>query len=306
MQLFKSLWNKRLVKILTAILLFCGTERFCRMQTEGFQVIKTRAVLDYHPGWDNAPLSFHEQEEIDHILSQPFYFLGSGVQSYAFISKDRKTVLKLFKHYHMWPHTQLLKELSLPFGFDHLREKVIQERQRRVSFIFDSSKIAYEKCLEETGVFYLHLNASSTFKRSLTIFDKLGIQHELELDNTPFILQKKAEPILSRISELMKKKKEEEAKKCISTFLHLIYHRCQKGILNTDRKICRNIGYVEDQAIHIDIGSFMQFTASPTPQSIHDEVVRETLEFKEWLRKKHPGLVESFNQNMQELFSNEP
>src|SRR5258706_12163985 len=79
--------------------------------------------------WELSPLSAQEKENIDKILTEPFSFLGSGGQCYAFVSKDEKYVLKFFKQ----------KANPCP--------------------LFNSCKIAYETLKEETGMLALHLNA---------------------------------------------------------------------------------------------------------------------------------------------------
>src|ERR1700722_9090601 len=48
-----------------------------------------------------TPKDIEKFMEIKNVLDQPFYFLGSGGTSFAFLGKDGKTVLKFFKHQHL-------------------------------------------------------------------------------------------------------------------------------------------------------------------------------------------------------------
>jgi hypothetical protein len=195
MKFFRS----QFAKFLFFILAFIALGKLCRTQTGGFKTVKTVGDMPYNSAWEMS--SFTQEQAVQEVLKQKFYFLGSGVQSYAFISEDGKSVLKLFKHYHMWPNTQLLRKVHLPFHLNEWCEKTIQEREKRMSCIFSSCKIAFEDCPEETGVYYLSLNLEKK-EGSLTLIDKLGIAHTLDTKNTPFLLQKKAIPLFPYFSEL--------------------------------------------------------------------------------------------------------
>lgn len=294
-------YRSKIAKILLVLLAFFAVSKFCRKQTDGFRVIKTQAATPFNPSWENPPLSTTESEEIQNILSQKFHFLGSGVQSYAFLSDDGKTVLKFFKHYHMWPNTQLLQKISLPLNFV---ENTVEERHKRMSYIFNSCKIAHKECEEQTGVFYLQLNPSPGFPK-IRVFDKLNIAHEIDLKTTPFLLQRKAVPLCPYISQLMKKGDVQEAKKSIESVLILVQNRMQKGVLNTDRKFCRNVGFFEGKAIHIDIGSFDKSSPLQDPAIIQEEAEKELLEFKVWLKKEHPMLIEYFEESFNSFFNDD-
>ena len=56
-----------------------------------FSADKFKLDLPYNAKWEV------EQIPIDSILSQRFYFLGKGLQSFAFISEDGCYVLKVFR-----------------------------------------------------------------------------------------------------------------------------------------------------------------------------------------------------------------
>src|SRR2546428_4046403 len=130
------------------IVCFIAVERFCHHQTEGFRVHKIASTLPYDPKWDVAPLSADEQLAVDKALDQPFTFLGSGGQCYAFLSQDQTTVIKFFKHHHMRP-INWLNRLSLPIFLDKYRLKIIEMRQKKFDHIFGSCKIAYDDFKEE-------------------------------------------------------------------------------------------------------------------------------------------------------------
>lgn len=251
-----------------------------------------------NPDWDVSV-----KEPPRELLQQPFTFLGKGVQCYAFESADKTVVLKLFKHYHAWPSNSVLRELSLPSFLENKRKQTLLARYERVHAIYSSCKIAMEEMPEETGMLYLHLNPTSHLNQKLTFFDKLGIRHEINLDTTPFLLQKKGVVAFEKLSLLMKEGQVEKTKQAISSLLQLIVRRCEKGIVNTDPIVRRNMGYIGETAIEIDTGSFVKNAFCKKPYEIKREVFFETLELKEWLEKHHPDLLAYFQENLDALIS---
>src|SRR5271166_494426 len=132
------------LKWLFALLLFLSVERFCHRQTEGFRLQKIASQLPYRADWATPPAS----KAIQTLLSQPYRFLGSGGQCYAFVSQDGTAVIKFFKHHHMRPSRLLLPKQK-------------QQRKERLENLFSSFKIANDLLKEETALLFLHLNPGS-------------------------------------------------------------------------------------------------------------------------------------------------
>lgn len=267
---------RNVLKILLALLtLFC-VERFCRYQTDGFRVEKTLGEE-----WKEPPVAL--EGHILQLLDQPFTFLGSGVQSYVFLAADGKHVLKLFKHYHMAPRTDLLKKVPLPFWLEGLRFRVLEQRAKRMRSIFESHQIAFEDLRAETGLVHLQLTPSNAPK--IAVLDKIGIRRELDLSAMPFALQKRATLVFESLSD------KEMAKQRIDSLLAAIKTRCQKGIANSDPIIHRNFGFIGTQAVEIDAGSFAKNPHQLTENELRREIYFETLELQEWMKEKNPELA---------------
>lgn len=262
-------------------------ERFCRSQTAGFRPGKTISDHCFEEKWDVA-FSPDEEEQARQILSQPYYFLGSGVQCYAFLSEDKQTVLKIFKPYHLWPPTHILSSLPLPLSF---RKRTIAAREKRLSSIFESAKIAVIDLAEETGVFYLHLNTTEHEFPCITLYDKLGISHQIPLDQTAFALQKKAELAFDHFTK-------ENGKETVNQLFALVVQRCKKGIENSDAALYKNVGFVANKAILIDIGSFSKNPFLKKAYMLKKEVLSETRELKEYLKRHYPELLNDYYENV--------
>lgn len=271
------------------IALFCVcfflVERFCHRQTEGFHLHKITADLPFNPELATPPPT----EEIKALLSQTYSFLGSGGQSYVFISQDKRAVIKFFKHHHMCP---------LPFSI----QKEI--RKKRLNELFTSFKIAYDFLEEETGLLFLHLNQGNDFQRNLTLIDPIGIRHEINLDKTTFALQRRANLALPTLRKLLKEGKLEEAKAHLCSLLNMMVKRIRIEICNCDPVIKRNTGFIEGQAVEIDLGSFAIDKSLSHPLARRRALFFDTLKLRHWLKKHAPILLPFFDLQLGKCFVN--
>lgn len=296
---------KILYKIFLVLLIFIAVQQFCRSQTRGFNMNKTVADFPNDPEWDLPTPSEKEQHAIQQILNQPFYFLGRGVQCYAFISKDQKSVLKIFKHYHMGPSSRLLRQLPLTKSLNKLRKMTLDERKKRMRSIFESLKIATLDLKQETGTLFVHLNTTHERFPSLQVFDAIGCAHVLSLDQTPFVLQKKAELLYPTLEKALASENYEDSKQMLFKLVDLIISRSKKGICNSDPVLKRNLGCIKDKAIEIDIGSFSKNPFLSSDCAIKREIIYETLELKEWLESKSLPLKKELEGYLKTLLSEE-
>ncbi len=265
-----------LCKVLFSVAALFVTERFCRLQTDGFRLAKatTSHTYPFQQVSEGSPKQLH----------QPFYYLGSGVQSYVFLGEDNETILKLFKHHHFGPSVEFCK-WALP---KCLSKTIVKKREKRMQGLFESAFIAYDKLASHTGVFYLHLGKSTSALGNLPIYDKLGILHHLDLDQTEFILQHKAETVENRLHSLLSQGKVTEAISSMKDLLALIQNRSKKGIKNKDGNVLENCGFLDKQPLEIDIGSFIYRTNSSHPNPHKKTAIRATLKLLGFIKKHYP------------------
>ncbi|MFI5335070.1 MAG: hypothetical protein ACHQT8_07955, partial [Chlamydiales bacterium] len=171
------MWKKRVFNTVLLLGSFIALERFCHTQTRGF------SLQNIYPA-DKLPLGSGCGILPD--CSQPFTFLDSGLEFYAFLSADKQHVLKFFKQHHVKQADFLAKCSPL---FNNLK----REKRERLKGSFASCKIAFEELQEETGLLYLHLAKTDENLPIVTLIDKLGIAHRVALDELPFLAQKRAE-----------------------------------------------------------------------------------------------------------------
>lgn len=269
---------KYLIKSLIFIAACVGLSVFCRHQTDGFQIYKISSSYPLSQEW-TTPYP-NDAKLIKDVLAQPFYYLTKGSQSFVFLSHDQKYVIKLIRYNHMKPN--LWVQITSKQKCERLNQKLKQD--------LTSYKLAYEMLKKETALIFLHLNQTNYLHQKLTIVDKLGIEHTLDLDKTDFILQKRVQPFYPYLKQLMDENKENDAKALISHLISLLAYQYKKGIINTDVDLFKNFGCLDNQAVELDIGSLRQEPLSHDMTYYREEILKVVDCLHNKLSQDYPSL----------------
>ena len=283
------------------LLLMGGGIFFC-CHTSGFSLDKITSHLSYNPEWEiESPFEGLKELLIQHVFPQTYYYLASGNQCYAFISEDRKYVLKFFKMQNLFPKGWLN---SLPlfllqrFGFKHdMGNRLFSER------IFASYKDAYESLRNETGLLYIHLNKNREFKSKVTLIDYKGKKTILDLDTIEFVVQERAQKIYDRFHQLIYDKKTEDLKACIRSFLQLIAMRCEKGFVEHNLSIRNNFGFIENKAIQFDCATLTRDSSMKYPLNFRQEVMEAAERLDQWARDNYPDITLFIQEEAQHIIN---
>lgn len=285
---------KKLFKIAVCLLGFILAKSFCEDKTKGF----TFTAIDSHIPYDSSLETPGEFPNKESILAQPFYFLDRGGQSYVLISQDQKTVLKFFKRQYNIPDALILAiDKKLPSFLKPYRFEFLKTRKERFYPIFASCQLAMTHLKKETALIYLHLNPTTDLP-PLTIIDNLGISHQLDLNTTSFIVQKCGKLIFSCIDAKLADNDTAAAKKLIHNMFEYILTRSKQGIRDNDNGLRRNYGYLDDQAISLDVGAFTFDDSLKDPLLAQDELKRKTKQLGQWLLESHPELLPFFEEEV--------
>lgn len=253
---------------------------------------KISSQLTYSPQWDSTRQA--DLDVICSILSQKFYYLGKGCQCYVFSSEDNQYVIKFFKFQHLTPPT-FWQSLPLPPALSHSIEKSSLRRKKKLELLFTGCKLAYEVIPEETGVVFLHLNKTDFLHISTEIYDKLGLSHNVDLDNYEFIIQKKATPLRRALKQLTS----QEVLPVIDSLIKVLISRNQKRIIDHDLATIQNIGLIDgDGAIILDVG---QLAEAEHPNS--EEIVERMKEIRQWIFHQYPEMLGKLEQHIEMHFS---
>lgn len=280
--------NKLLLFALSALLVF-ATARFCHHKTAGFRISKitdnTFDLVEEFPKY-----GIFNREEYQPILAQKFTYLGRGLQSFAFVSEDQKYVLKIC---HNRPMRRIfwLNSLPCPSFLKKWQEEKSCHFQKKLAETLASYELAFKKLKEETGLIFIHPYKTSFLQTRVTLVDKIGIAHQIDLDKTAFLLQKKAVLVYPKLLEFREKNDLQGAERAISSLFALFKLKSEKGIGDKDPLIRTNFGFLEDRAVEIDVGPFY---LEPTPRdpAIHSkEILRITCSLREWVHTHYPALL---------------
>ncbi|MFI5334743.1 MAG: hypothetical protein ACHQT8_06255 [Chlamydiales bacterium] len=268
--------NKVWIQLVCFCLGFLLVERFCHKKTDGFAISHVLSDLPIREG-DKEPLP----EGIKKILSRPFTFLGSGGQSYAFLSEDKKAVLKVFKHHHLKP--------------------LFTSSEKKREAFFASCELSFNELRDESALLYVHLHKTNHLKQSLTLVDKLGIQHTLDLDNLEFLLQQRVSLALRSVKKQVERNNLLSAEKAILSIVEMVGTRCQKGIQDTDNGMRRNMGLLEGRAVAIDTGSFARNWEIRKKDQMRKEIREKTWRLARFLKLRDEKLLQRYNQAVEKV-----
>lgn len=288
---------KALFVLSLSILMIYGAGRLYYAVTAGFAVSNITSEFAYNEKWALAPLSLSEKTDLKTILSQNFHYLGKGCQSYVFGSEDGKYVLKFVKYQRFRPQAWLDYFASIPI-INRYRLAKIEKKEKKLNMLFESWKVAYENLKEETGLVYVHLNKSEDLQISLTIYDKMGFEHKLEMDQMEFLLQKRADMLCPTVSRFVEAGETGKAKELIDNLIAMILSEYSRGLADNDHALMQNTGALDTTPVHIDVGQFVFKPEISNPSVYKQELFSKTYKFHHWLKRHHPELANYLNEKL--------
>lgn len=257
---------KKITLLIASLFLIAGCER-----SKGFTLGKVTSSYSADARWE--VYNDLSEEELTTLFTGPYTYLGSGNHTYAFESPDGKAVIKFFKQKHM--------RVQSPFISSKTKERRKAEREES----FSSYKLAFEKLREETGLLYLHLNPTSHLQQTLTLIDQHGEELKVNLDEMEFLIQKKATLSFKHLEKLFSEGAYDKALLSIRSLLHLVAKRNQMGIYDKDLQFFKNFGFIENDAVEIDIGEFrLGKNVLPTDEELEEL----SFQLKEFIQQKAP------------------
>ncbi len=247
-----------IIKAISIVLSVAALKHGCYLATDGFSHQK---ILSRSQSNDiTSEISEEKAALVKAIFDQPFHYLARGKSFYCFISEDQNYVVKFFKQQRL-EESKWLTHFPLPSQFNHLKNRFLTFRankhgHRRKEFLFNSIKIASEQMAKETGLIHAQLSRSSSLDKQITFFDKIGVIHTMNLKDTEFVIQKRATLFYPYLKECLDQQNLGKAKTAIDHFVEHIKNRCQKGIMDIDIHPFSNYGFVDGEAVELDIGSY--------------------------------------------------
>lgn len=264
--------------------------RFCEKETAGFSVGKIAPAAKEKEG-EFLP------DGVGEILEQKFHYFARGGQAFVFLSQDGRYVLKFLRK-------RFCPEFLLNFLLPKFVKMAVEKKRAYVQkkWVRDakSYELARDELSDETALLWLHLNKSS-LGRTIEISDKLNIAHKLNLDQHAFLLQKRAEPILTHLEWQIGQKKIDEAKKTLDQIIALVLLRLDKQIVDEDLHLDKNMGVLEEKPVFIDIGRLKKEDRAKKPQEARAYLTSLFSRLKKWLDAEDPDLANYLTKTIQDL-----
>ncbi len=241
-------------------------------------------------------LPFNEQWEVgevvtiqDLIFNQQYSYLAQGKQAFAFESEDQQYVIKFLKtrrvrdkKWFCYWQNWFKFSTPLPIIKHFTRKKELAELCSR--FV-----LAYSELPQETALLYVHMNRTNGLFKTLTVVDGKGKRHEIALDQVPFVVQRKVQLAPDRIQQLLTKNDLEGAKQAIRALKDLFAARTFKGFTDERQVFSKNYGFINGQAVQIDIGKITKID----PSQYSEEFSRICLNLHQWIGRHYEKLNET-------------
>lgn len=268
--------------------------------TAGFLESNIASEFPYQPQWEVRSLNTEEEKEFQESVKQSYYYLGKGCQSYVFLSQDGKYVIKFFK-YQRYRLQNWLKILpSLP-ALCKYREQKIEKKWHKLDGFVRSWKVAFEELKDETGLVFVHLNKTSNLHKTLVLYDKLGLEHRVSLDDMEFCIQKRADMLCHVLLDKKNNGDLEGAKKIIDRLLQTILSEYSRGLADNDHALMQNTGVASEIPVHIDVGQFVHNDAMKDPKVYQIELFTKMYKFRIWLGENYPELKDYVDSRLEEI-----
>lgn len=243
--------------------------------------------------------SAEERMQAEKILDQPFKYLAKGRQSFVFESQDGKYVLKFIKCQRI-NVTHLYESFPLPSYLDQKRKASLEERQDRLRHMFTSMSLAKAPLKDLTGALYVHIQPGNELQKTVELVDRLGFSHKVAIYSVPFILQQKAQKVMPTLNKLLAKKDFKSLNRRLDQLIDLFVQRASRGIIDPDKGLLtrNNIGFLEDQAVYIDLGTFKRSKKSASAAFLAKDF-KKLAPIVKWLKSHDKTLADSFSHKMQ-------
>lgn len=230
------------------------------------------------------------------ILEQPFHYLGKGRQCFVFESADRKSVIKFFNQ----PYTQMpwyAKRLLSQEG----KKREVFKRAQRKKYYLSSYLLADRELKKETGLLYVHQGSSSTLLPSLHLVDQASREWEVDLNQIPFVLQKKGHAFYEALQEALEKEGTKKICSLIDRYLVFLGQRMEKKIADADQDTEHNLGLLEGSVCLLDPGRLYREEQLQDPRRQKEEWERATRQLRSWLQSHDPAACAYLDERLQLL-----
>lgn len=276
------------IYVVLAIVFLFGSARVYYRLTDDFRLSNMTYDFSHESfSWPVIRLSSEEQQGLTQLLGQTFHYIGKGAQCYAFVSEDGEYVLKFFKFKHLKPNW-LVQFIPPVYPFKEYKETIIEKKRRKLQGVFEGYDLAYRENKEDSELIYLHLMPTNHLQQYVTVIDKMGFEHHINLDDVVFLVQKKGETLRTRLNRELGSKDVTAAEASIAKILDMYRREYQKGVYDRDHGVLHNTGFVHDQPFHLDVGKFTQDDRMRQVEFYKKDLEHIVWKIDTWVKQNYP------------------
>lgn len=254
---------------------------FCHKATDGFTINSISHVLED----GSQPLP----EDLNFLYNTTFSYLGKGAQAFAFVSSDKKYVIKFIRFDHLLPKPFV--RLFQAYNHPYIKLRLARS-QREISELLQSFNFAQTHLKQETKV--IHFQKKS-LDRPLFIIDKIGCAHKIQ--NAPFIVQHYVPSLGDQIHNL----DTENIKIIIDQMFAMARKRHQLGIKDKDPNLLTNFGFCNRTLVEFDIGRFYSTTIYESIDTRRQELIDIFKPFLNEFIEKDSNISSYFEEKLNDL-----
>lgn len=234
------------------------------------------------------------------VSQQALRWVGKGSVAFVFSTSDNKYVVKFINlsQFKITGHHGLLKKT-----FSGKQKK--SRKEARMEDVFQSARLSFDELQEETGVEYVHLNRTKEKIHGLKLIDSYAQSQRVCGDDTCFIMQRQAKPMLKVLTDLMDKGETEVACKRVDQIFDLLIGLARKGYVDGDERLIsnNNIGFTDDRAIYIDTFHFFPAKHLDLMKRMQFECQQRLLPLERWLKLNYPELAAYYVQKRNDVLA---
>jgi hypothetical protein len=268
--------------------------------TKGFCLKRIQAQVSFPESLSLPPPTSEDLKTLCSACNQPFKYFVKGSQAYAFISEDGKYILKLLKLHHL-QSIAWIENLPCPNFCINYRNALINRRRFRTHLTLTSYKLAAYNLKDECGLLFTQILPSKTYSLPITLIDTLGRSYTIDLAQSSFALQKRADLVLPSLEKWISVGDLLSAKEALTSIISLIKARASKGIQDIDPDLHKNAGLIGTTAIHIDIGSFHQNPHIHETEPLKNDLKKIFARLLSWLEPRSKELATYVEESIESL-----
>lgn len=232
------------------------------------------------------------------VSQQALHWMGKGSVSCLFGTADKKYVVKFIQ----------VSNLQAPvsrglFGKLFGRKSKKSKKAGQLDDVCASVRASFNELKEETGIVYVHLNRTKATIHGLKLIDSYGQSQRVCGDDTCFVVQEHATPMITTLAKLMEKGDLDQAKTRVDQIFSLLLSLAKKGYIDGEDGLVQNnnIGYTKDRAIYLDAFHFFHAKKLNIMERMRYECQLRLLPLERWLMGTYPELGSYYLQKRDEV-----